>query len=89
MFDGERLIALSLAERCGDTLIIHIEKALYSYTGVYPALVQEFAGAFGGDCQWINREDDAADRGLRTSSTARQSWRPNTASSPRTSCCAM
>ena len=62
MFDGDRLIALSLAERCGDTLIIHIEKALYSYTGVYPALVQEFAGAFGGDCQWINREDDAADR---------------------------
>ena len=34
MFDGEKLIALSLAERCGDTLIIHIEKALYSYTGV-------------------------------------------------------
>lgn len=67
MFDGDRLIALSLAERCGDTLIIHIEKALYSYTGVYPTLVQEFAGAFGGDCQWINREDDAADRGLRTS----------------------
>jgi len=67
MFDGERLIALSLAEKCGDTLIIHIEKALYSYTGVYPTLVQTFADAFGGDCQWINREDDAADRGLRTS----------------------
>lgn len=67
MFDRDRLIALSLAERCGDTLIIHIEKALYSYTGVYPALVQAFADAFGGDCQWINREDDAADRGLRTS----------------------
>ena len=67
IFDGDRLIALALAERCGDTLIIHIEKALYSYTGVYPTLVQEFAGAFGGDCQWINREDDAADRGLRTS----------------------
>ena len=67
MFDGERLIALSLAERCGDTLIIHIEKALYSYTGVYPTLVQEFALAFGDNCQWINREDDAADRGLRTS----------------------
>lgn len=67
MFDGDKLIALSLAERCRDTLIIHIEKALYSYTGVYPALVQAFAGAFGGDCQWINREDDAADRGLRTS----------------------
>ena len=67
MFDGEKLIALSLAEQCGDTLIIHIEKALYSYTGVYPTLVQAFADAFGGDCQWINREDDAADKGLRTS----------------------
>lgn len=67
MFDGEKLIALSLAEKCGDTLIIHIEKALYSYTGVYPTLVQAFADAFGDGCQWINREDDAADRGLRTS----------------------
>ena len=66
-FDGDKLIALALAERCGDTLIIHIEKALYSYTGVYPAFVQAFALAFGGNCQWIDREDDAADKGLRTS----------------------
>jgi RimJ/RimL family protein N-acetyltransferase len=45
----------------------NIEKALYSYTGVYPTLVQAFADQFGDGCQWINREDDAADRGLRTS----------------------
>ena len=69
MFDGDKLIALSLAEQCGDTLIIHIEKALYSYTGVYPAMVQAFAEAFGSNCRWINREDDAGDRGLRTSKT--------------------
>ena len=67
MFDGEKLIALSLAEKCGDTLIIHIEKALYSYTGVYPALVQAFADAFGEGCLWIYRDDDAADMGLSTS----------------------
>ena len=67
MFDGEKLIALSLAEQCGDTLIIHIEKALYSYTGVYPALVQEFAAMFGQAVTYLNREDDAGDRGLRTS----------------------
>ncbi|MCI8909441.1 MAG: GNAT family N-acetyltransferase [Oscillibacter sp.] len=67
MFDGDKLIALSLAEKCGETLLIHIEKALYSYTGVYPTLVQAFADAFGEGCQWVNREDDAADRGLRTS----------------------
>ena len=40
MFDGEKLIALSLCEKCGETLIIHIEKALYSYAGAYPAMVQ-------------------------------------------------
>ena len=67
MFDGDRLIALSLAEKCGQTLIIHLEKALYSYEGVYPALVQAFALHYGKDIRYINREDDAADRGLRTS----------------------
>lgn len=67
VFDGDKLIGLSLGEICGDTLIIHIEKALYSYSGVYQVLVQEFASAFGGSCAWINREDDAADKGLRTS----------------------
>lgn len=67
LFDGEKLIALALAEKCGETLIIHIEKALYSYTGVYPTFVQAFADVFGDGCQWVNREDDAADRGLRTS----------------------
>lgn len=67
IFEGEKLIALSAAEKCGDTLVIHIEKALYSYEGVYPTLVQDFARAFGNDVQYLNREDDAANRGLRTS----------------------
>ena len=67
MFDGEKLIALSLAEKCGDTLIIHIEKALYSYAGAYPAMVQAEVAAFGDGCAYVNREDDAGDRGLRTS----------------------
>lgn len=68
-----RLISLSLGERCGDTLIVHIEKALYGYEGVYPATVQAFAQAFSDGARYseraryINREDDAADRGLRTS----------------------
>ncbi|WP_241426717.1 GNAT family N-acetyltransferase [Dysosmobacter acutus] len=68
-----RLISLALGERCGDTLIVHIEKALYGYEGVYPATVQAFAQAFSDGARYseraryINREDDAADRGLRTS----------------------
>ena len=67
LFDGDKLIGLSMGEKCGETLIIHIEKALYSYTGVYPALVQAFAVKFGDGCKYLNREDDAADKGLRAS----------------------
>lgn len=65
--DGGSLIALALAEKIGDTMIIHIEKALYSYNGIYPALVQTFAQTFGEDVKYFNREDDAADPGLRSS----------------------
>lgn len=65
--DGE-IVGVALGERCGDTLVEHIEKALAKdYEGVYPALFQAFVAAFGTDCRFVNREDDAADRGLRTS----------------------
>lgn len=67
LLDGERLVALSLGERCGDTLSVHIEKALYSCPGAYPTIAQAFAGHYADGCAWINREDDAADSGLRTS----------------------
>ena len=65
--DG-RLLSVAMAERCGDTLQIHIEKALYGYEGVYPATVQAFAQEFAVDgVRWLNREHDAGDKGLRTS----------------------
>ena len=62
-----RLVAVCLAERCGPTLVDHIEKALYSHAGAYPALVQAFAAHYGQGCLWCNREDDARDKGLRMS----------------------
>ena len=62
-----RLVAVCLAEKCGDTLVNHIEKALYSHAGAYPAIVQAFAAYYGAGCAWVNREDDARDKGLRTS----------------------
>ena len=64
--DG-KIIAIALAEVCGDTLVCHIEKALPQYEGVYPFMVQSFAAAHSQGLTWINREDDAGDRGLRTS----------------------
>ena len=63
----DRLVSMSLAEKCGETLQVHIEKALYSYAGVYPATVQAFAAHYGSGMVWLNRQDDARDKGLRTS----------------------
>ena len=62
-----KLLAISLGEVCGDTLVCHIEKGLPQYEGVYPFMVQSFAAAHSQGLTWINREDDAGDRGLRTS----------------------
>ena len=71
VLNGE-LISFCLAEKCGDTLVDHIEKALPDYEGIYPAMVQEFAARFAADVKYINREDDAGDHGLRTSKTQYQ-----------------
>ncbi len=66
--DNGRIIAITLGEIIGDTLIVHVEKALVEYEGAYPTIAQAFAKA----CQspsllYINREDDAGDCGLRKS----------------------
>lgn len=64
---GDRVVAVCLGEKCGETMIVHIEKALYEYEGVYPVMVREFAGYYGKEVTYFNREDDACDKGLRTS----------------------
>lgn len=64
--DG-KIVGLALGEICADMMIVHIEKALYTYEGVYPTIVQEFAKLY--ETTYSNREDDAGDRGLRTSKT--------------------
>ena len=65
--DGE-IIALSIGERCGEQLIIHVEKALTQYEGAYPTMAQEFAKHYAADgVVYINREDDSGDPGLRKS----------------------
>ncbi len=70
IFYGEELIALAIGEVIGDTLIVHVEKGLKEYNGVYPTLAQEFAKMFSGcELKYINREEDCGDMGLRTSKT--------------------
>lgn len=65
--DG-RVIAFAMGEVVGDTLHVHIEKADRTYRGAYPMIVREFSRIFAAEgVQYINREDDSGDEGLRAS----------------------
>ncbi len=70
LFAGGQVAAFSISETSGDTLYVHIEKASRAVHGAYPMIVQQTAMAFtpgrNGEVQWINREDDVGDEGLRT-----------------------
>lgn len=67
LVDG-KIAGFSAGERCGDMVIVHIEKAERSFKGVYPFLAQQFAQRFCGDgVRFLNRMDDAGDTGLRKS----------------------
>ena len=65
---GGKIVGFSVGERCGDMVVVHIEKALRDYEGVYPFLAQQFAKTFcGEEILYLNRMDDAGDLGLRKS----------------------
>jgi uncharacterized protein len=73
MFGGfieveDNIVGISVGEIVGDTLYVHIEKALKEYHGSYQMIMQEFAKHNVNDSViYINREDDTGDLGLRTS----------------------
>lgn len=66
-----KIAAFSIGEAIGDMLIIHIEKALRRYEGIYPTMYQGFlklvSDKTGKTFSFINREDDSGDEGLRIS----------------------
>ncbi len=65
--DG-KIVAFSVGEYIKDTLIIHIEKGLTEYRGVYPTMFNEFVKHSEKDgIVYVNREDDSGDMGLRYS----------------------
>lgn len=65
-FNGE-IVSLAIGEKRHNVIFIHIEKANVNYIGAYQMIVNEFAKTFAFDVDYINREDDAGDLGLRTS----------------------
>ena len=69
----KKLASFTIGEYAGETLIIHIEKALKNYRGIYPATFNSFLKLCKKDgINFINREDDSGDLGLRTSKTQYQ-----------------
>ncbi len=67
------LAAVSIGEVMGDMLLIHVEKALTRYEGIYPTMYSGFVKLIcehlGHPLRYVNREDDSGDPGLRVSKT--------------------
>lgn len=71
---GGSIVAMAMGETRGDTLYVHIEKAEAQIHGAYQLIVREFSRyAAGPGVEYINREDDAGDPGLRR---VKQSYKP-------------
>ena len=68
---NNEIIAFSIGEIINDLLIIHVEKALKKYEGIYPTMYNSFVkliyNTYNKDIKYINREDDSGDFGLRLS----------------------
>lgn len=69
-----RMIAYTVAEALDDSmLVIHFEKGHTGFKGVYQAVNQMFMEQQGQDFEFVNREQDLGDEGLRK---AKMSYNP-------------
>lgn len=74
LYVDNKLVGLTVGELIGDTLYVHIEKALKEYNGAFPMLASLFAKQTKTmGIEFINREDDSGDEGMRKS---KLSYRP-------------
>lgn len=74
LVDGE-VAAYTIGERvAADTMLIHFEKGSPGYKGIYQAINQMFTAHIEWDCQWVNREQDLGNEGLRK---AKLSYNPS------------
>jgi len=63
--DGH-MVAYTVAEKLDErSLVIHFEKGKPEFAGVYQAINQMFLTDAGQDCEFVNREQDLDDPGLR------------------------
>lgn len=63
-----RLAGFSIGEIVGNTLLVHVEKALTEFSGIYTFVCREYArAAYKEGVEYINREEDVGSEGLRKS----------------------
>lgn len=68
------VVAFSMGDKLSrDTFLVHIEKAYADIQGAYPIINREFVIHNCDGFDYVNREDDAGDEGLRK---AKLSYRP-------------
>ncbi len=67
------IVAYTIAEIVGDTLMIHFEKASLEYNAAYQVINHEFLVHEGAPYKCVNREEDMDDPGLRD---AKMSYHP-------------
>ena len=71
---GGRIVAFTVGEPlCGDTFVVHIEKAFPDVDGAYPMINQQVVQHECMDYKDVNREEDTGAEGLRK---AKLSYRP-------------
>lgn len=73
---GGKVVAFTVGEVINNVLHVHIEKSLREVNGAAETINKEFAGYIHNkypQVEWINRQDDAGDDGLRK---AKQSYYP-------------
>lgn len=71
---GGEVVAFSIGEPvCSDTMVVHIEKAFADVPGAYPMINQQFLIHEASEYQYVNREEDTGDEGLRQ---AKESYKP-------------
>jgi len=74
IFIDEKMVAFTFGEQNNDdTAVIHVEKGLMDYKGVYGVINQEFCAYYWSHMEYINREEDMGIEGLRK---AKQSYHP-------------
>lgn len=74
LYVDNKMIAYTVGEELTkDTLVVHFEKALISYRGAYQAINMLFAEDAGAGFQYLNREQDLGEEGLRH---AKMSYNP-------------